>query len=259
MDTEIKADWSEMTWEEIGAAIDSGLDAVLFPIGATEQHGPHLTVGMDSNLATALCREVSLRANVPSVPLLPYGCSLGHSQRWPGTLSLGPQTLISIVTEIGDWLHAAGIRKLFLINSHVTNAAPLRCALEVLRSKYDDFSVGLFNTGQLTPALAARFSEDAADWHANAAETSLMLAVKPESVRSDQIKESDDPDRTTDCVFAHPVNRTSSNGVTGKPSLASLEEGESLFEELVTSLVDIVERGKSESPPLPHSYFSPNA
>ena len=132
--------------------------------------------------------QSATQTQVPVLPLLPYGCSLGHSRRWPGTIALSPQTLIALVTEIGDWVHASGFRRFFIVNSHVTNAAPLRCALEVLRSRYDDLLVAVVNTATLSPRVARAFSADAADWHANAAETSLMLAVAPALVRPQKIR-----------------------------------------------------------------------
>lgn len=254
MDTDTTLQWEFSTWEEIRDRIASGMDAALLPVGATEQHGPQLSVGMDSLLGRHLCGAVSRATGVPVLPLLPYGCSLGHSHRWPGTLSLSPQTLIAVVTDLGEWLFQAGIRKLFLVNSHVTNEAPLRCALELLRSRYDDMSIALFSTGKLTPRTVAAFSADAEDWHANAAETSLMLALEPSSTRPERLADSDDADRTAPCVFAHPVNRTSRNGVTGRPSQATAEAGRELFAMLAEDLSDLVRRGLGETPPLPHSY-----
>ncbi|HVU33682.1 MAG TPA: creatininase family protein [Opitutaceae bacterium] len=251
--------WDALTWEEIGELAADGVDAVLLPIGATEQHGPHLGCGMDSALAARLCADVGDRAGVPVLPLLPYGCSLGHSRRWPGTLALSPQTLISIVTEIGDWLHGAGVRRLFLVNAHVTNAAPLRCALEVLRSRHDGFMVAVLNTATLTPRIARAFAADAADWHANEAETAVTLAIAPELVRPERLRDADDPDRTRGLVFAHPVNRTSRNGVTGTPSRATRAAGRKLYARLVEDLTAIVSRGLRETPPLDVGYSEPAA
>ena len=249
--------WAELTWEEISRLPAQGCDAAILPVGATEQHGPHLGTGMDSSLAEKLCSAVGAQANVPVLPLLPYGCSLGHSRRWPGTLALSPQTLIALVSEIGDWVHAAGFRRFFIVNSHLTNAAPLRCALEVLRSRYDDFMVAVISTATLSPRVARAFSADAADWHANAAETSLMLALAPELVRRKRIKQADDPDRTRGLVFAHPVNRTSTNGVTGYPSRATVAQGRILFQWMIADLARLVRRGLRERPPLAPSYFQP--
>ncbi len=249
--------WAELTWEEIARLPAQGCDAALLPVGATEQHGPHLGTGMDSALAEKLCAEAGACTGVPVLPLLPYGCSLGHSHRWPGTIALSPQTLIALVTEIGDWLHASGFRRLFIVNSHVTNAAPLRCALEVLRSRHDDLMVAVINTASLSPRVARAFSVDAADWHANAAETALMLALAPALVRRAKIARADDPDRTAGLVFAHPVNRTSRNGVTGRPSRATVAQGWKLFAWMAADLTALIRRGCRERPPLDASYFQP--
>lgn len=247
-------DWSALTWTEIGDLIAGGMDAVLLPCGATEQHGPHLGTGMDARLATDVCRAVSAETGVPVLPTLSYGCSLGHSHRWPGTLALQPQTLIALVTDIGDWLHAAGIRRLFLVNSHVTNFAPLRCALEILRSRHDGFMVAVINTAEVSPRVRRAFFADAQDWHANAAETSLMLATAPELARPRLARAADDPDRTGGLVFAHPVNRTSANGVTGFPSRASANHGRRLFAWIVADLAKLVRRALREQPPIAAPY-----
>ena len=110
--------------------------------------------------------------------------------------------------------------------------------------------------GTLNEEIAEAFAEDGADWHANAAETSLMQALAPEMVREDQIVQSDDPDRTAELVFKHPVNRTSINGVTGAPSRASAGAGHKLFEKLVEALVTRVSQGLNETPPLNEGYFN---
>lgn len=251
------SDWHSMTWPEVGARVDAGIDTALLPVGATEQHGPHLGCGVDAAIADTLCRRVAEQLPVHLLPTLPYGCSIGHSQRWPGTLALSPKTLIDVVSELGSWAYHSGVRRLFLVNAHVTNFAPLRCALEMLRSAHDDLMVALVNTGEISARVRARHFEDAADWHANEAETSIMLAVAPALARQELCAESDDPDRTGGCVFSHPVNRTSSNGVTGSPSAASAVRGHELFQWMVEDLADLVRRGSVETPPLPHSYFEP--
>jgi creatinine amidohydrolase len=248
-------EWHQLTWEEIGALVARGVDGAILPVGATEQHGPHLGCGMDSEIAGRLCRDVAERTGVPLLPTLPYGCSLGHSQRWPGTVALLPKTLIDVVTDIGDWLYASGIRRLFLVNGHVTNAAPLRCALELLRAGHDDLMIALIDSAAISDRVRDKHFADADDWHANAAETALMQAIAPAMVREEKIAVADDPDRTTDSVFAHPVNRTSRNGVTGYPSRATRADGEELYRWMVQDLSALVEKGMNEQPPLDYSYF----
>lgn len=246
--------WHQMSWEEVGDLTLQGNDAAILPVGATEQHGPHMGCGMDAEIAFQLCRAVAEKTNVVMLPTLPFGCSIGHSKRWPGTLALQPKTLIDVVKDIGDWVYASGFKRLFIINSHVTNHAPLRCALEMLRAEYDDMMIALINSATISERVKQHHFHDAEDWHANEAETSLMLALKPDMVIEEKISVADDPDRTENCVFAHPVNHTSKNGVTGKPSLATKEKGEQLFAWMVEDLSQLIQKGLNEQPPLPHSY-----
>ena len=248
--------WSELTWSEVPAALEAASSAAILPVGATEQHGPHMGCGMDFVLADKLCREVAQRTGVPMLPTLPYGCSIGHSRRWPGTLAVQPITMIELVKQIGDWAHHSGVRRLFIVNTHVTNAAPLRCALEMLRAEHDDMMVSVINSALISPRVRAFHFADGDDWHANDAETSLMLAVAPTMVRPDRLSDSDDVDRTEGLVFSHPVNRTSLNGVTGSPSLAGADKGREWFGWMVEDLSELITRGLGEVPPLPHSYFS---
>lgn len=251
--------WAERTSEEIGHDVVAACRGAILPVGATEQHGPHLGCGMDFILADRLCTAVAQATGVPMLPVLPYGCSLGHSRRWPGTIALDPVLTTKLVAAIGAQAHASGVRRLFVVNAHVTNAAPLRSALEILRARYDDLMVALINTALMSERVRAAHFADAEDWHANDAETSLMMAVAPELVRADRLADADDPDRTQGLVFAHPVNRTSRNGVTGRPSAATFAKGERLFGWMVEDLAAIVRRGLSETPPLPHGYDEPAA
>ena len=251
--------WSDLTWSEIPDVLAKCGHAAILPVGATEQHGPHLGTGVDFIIAGKLCAAVAEKTGVPMLPTLPFGCSLGHSRRWPGTLALPPVTLIEVVKQLGDWAYHSGIRRLFIVNAHVTNAAPLRCALEMLRAEHDDLMVAVINTASISERVREFHFHDAADWHANDAETSLMLAIAPEGVRPGKLAEADDPDRTCGCVFAHPVNRTSRNGVTGTPSLATPEKGEQWFAWLVADLAALIEKGCGETPPLDFSYFGDGA
>lgn len=247
--------WSHLTWPELPEALAAAHQSAILPVGATEQHGPHMGCGMDTEIADKLCRAVAQRTGVPMLPPLPYGCSLGHSRRWPGTIAVQPITLIELVKQIGDGAYHSGVRRLFIVNTHVTNAAPLRCALEMLRAEHDDLMVAVINSPDISERVRRFHFADAADWHANDAETSLMLAVSPEMVRPDLLREADDPDRTDDQVCAHPVNRTSANGVTGFPSRATADKGREAFGWMVDDLAALIQKGQQQTPPLPHSYF----
>ena len=115
---------------------------------------------------------------------------------------------------------------------------------------------GLCNLAEISPRVRASFFADAQDWHANDAETSLMMALCPELVRPERLETADDEDRTEGLVFLHPVNRTSKNGVTGRPSEATAEKGRGLFQWMVADLSALVRRALKEEPPLAQSYFT---
>ena len=136
----------------------SRTSAAILPVGATEQHGPHLGCGVDAVIADHLCAAVAAATEVPMLPTLPYGCSLGHSRAGPARSRFNADTLIEFVKEIGDWAYHSGVRRLFIVNTHVTNAAPLRCALEMLRAEHDDLMVALFNSARSARACASLIS-----------------------------------------------------------------------------------------------------
>jgi len=248
--------WERLTWCEI-AALRRRVDMAILPVGSTEQHGPHLAMDTDTLSATLVAEAVSARTGVPVLPPIPYGCSLGHSHRWPGTLALGPETLIGLVVDVLSWTYAAGFRRFLILNGHATNHAPLRCALEQLRARFDDGMIALRDVFGVSDRVRAAYSADGSDWHANCAETGLMLALAPDRVRNERMADADDPDRTEGLLFAHPVNRTSSNGVTGRPSHATASAGERLFAMVVADLSAQVAAGLRERPPLDASYFRP--
>lgn len=241
--------WDQLTSEEINTLASQGLDLAILPVGATEQHGPHMVCGADTLEARRLAEEVSQLTGVPILPPLPYGCSYGHSKKWAGTLSLSPKLLIDTIVSIYEWLNASGFKRLLLLNGHATNQAPLRCALEMIRYQWADASIGQHFIGDLSPRVREQFERDAKDWHANRAETSLMFALNPAGLRPDKILLADDPDRTVGNPFAFPVDRTSLNGVTGSPSLANLNEGQSLWSWMVEDYENIV-RSALKSEPL---------
>jgi creatinine amidohydrolase len=240
------ARWAELTLEEVGAAAAEGRLAVL-PVGATEQHGPHLATGTDTVLAEQVCLAAAERTEDVVLPALAYGCSLGHTDRWPGTLSLWPATMTALLVEVGRWVHASGFRKLVMVNGHATNGPPCQSAILQLRHELADIRPRFVSIFELTPEIAARYSEDAADFHANEAETSLLLHLAPELVRPDRVV--DEPDRTEGRVLQYAVPAVTRSGVVGAPSRATAERGAALFDELVTALGDLLGRARAEEDP----------
>jgi creatinine amidohydrolase len=239
-----------LPWPTLRQMLDGGHELLLLPVGATEQHGPHLPVNTDTLIATASCCAASALTGVPVLPALNYPVSLGHTEKWPGTFAVFHETLMATVREIAQWAAASGWKRLLIVNSHFGNDAALRCAVDRLRFDFGGkFFVAMRNTWALTPEIAAEFSSDAGDWHANDAETSVIQFVAPELVSSD-FASADDPDRTAGCVFAHMVAHTSANGVTGAPSKASPRRGAALLRQIVDALVAVIARARHEEAPL---------
>jgi creatinine amidohydrolase len=238
--------WAARTLDEVGEAAAQGAIAVL-PVGATEQHGSHLATGADTFFADRVAVDAATRTGDLVLPALAYGCSLGHTSQWPGTVSLHPGTLTAVVVEVGRWVHASGFRKLVMVNGHATNGPPCQSALLQLRYELPDLRLRFVSLFDLSPAITDRYAEDAPDFHANEAETSLMLHLEPTQVRMDRAV--DEPDRTVGRVLQYAVPITTESGVVGKPSTATEERGRELHDLLVDTLADLLVRARSESDP----------
>jgi creatinine amidohydrolase len=239
--------WSELTHEEVGAAARAGLVAVL-PVGATEQHGPHLATGTDWLIAERASAAATERTGDVVLPTLAYGCSLGHTAHWPGTLSLSPATLTAVVEDVCRWAHASGFRKLVIVNAHATNGPPCGSAILQLRHELPELRLRFVTVADLTPAIAAAIREDAPDFHANDAETSLVLHFDPKLVRMERAV--DEPDRTVGLAFQYAVPLTTRSGVVGSPTRATSERGAELFDSVVGALTSLLEQARAEEDPL---------
>lgn len=241
--------WEEMTWEQIGAVTAGGIDMAILPIGATEQHGLHLPTGVDTFSATAVAEAASARTGIPVLPAIPYGCSLGHSKKWPGTLPLHPETLAAVIRQIAEWVESAGFRRLLLLNGHVTNVAPLRCALENIRADLPELRIALKSIWELSEEVERIYLCDGGhNWHANKAETSLMLHLRSDLVHLQRAV--DEPDRSADCFFSYTVDQESMHGGVGRPSEAEEKEGHFILEQCASELAAELLHALKELPPL---------
>lgn len=246
--------WEDVAWPDLGR-MDG--EVGLIPVGATEQHGPHLPTGTDTIIATALSERASAATGAPVLPAIPVACSYGHGTELPGTLSLTPELLALVARQYAEWAATSGLTRLLFVNAHFGNAAALGIATDHLRLFRPDLQVGVVNWWSLDPEVARETVLDGDDVHAHRAETSVMLAVAPELVHLDRIADADDPDRTDGLVFRYTVPALSTNGVTGRPSEATLELGELLVDRTVAAMADCIERGRVEKPPLGVAPFPP--
>jgi len=243
--------WAALTSPEIAALVAAEGDVVgLVPVGATEQHGPHLPTGTDTILASAICDAVSCATGAPVLPPVTVGCSFGHGTVIPGTLSLTPTLLSDTIRQVAEWAAYSGVRRLIFVNGHFGNAAALGVATDHLRLERDDLRAGYLGWWDADGEIASEVFADGTDVHANRAETSLMMAVAPDLVHLDRLGAADDPDRTDGLVFRYTATDLSINGVTGMPSTASRELGVRLFDHAVEAVAARVRAGRVEQRPL---------
>lgn len=179
--------WADHSSREIAAMDKTRLIAVL-PVGAIEQHGPHLPVSVDQAILDGIIRAAlpMLPADLPTLflPTLPVGKSDEHSA-YPGTLTLSAATLIAMWSDIGDSLARAGIRKLVLLNSHGGQMAPMDIVVREMRRRHDMIAVAASWFAMGLPEGLFNEEEDRFGIHAGDMETSVMLALHPDMVRMD--------------------------------------------------------------------------
>jgi creatinine amidohydrolase len=243
--------WEEAAWPDlVDLATPEREEVGLVPVGATEQHGPHLPTGTDTIIAVGLCERASACTGVPVLPAISVACSYGHGTVLPGTISLTPELLAAIVRQYAEWAATSGLTRLLFVNAHLGNSAAIGIATDHLRLFRPDLRVGAIDWWTLDPDVAREAVADGDDIHANRAETAVMLALAPDLVHLDRAVTADDSDRTGELVFRYTAPALSTNGVTGRPSDATPELGARLIELTVAALVQRVQRGRVEEPPL---------
>lgn len=191
MPPKLPACWDELTSPDFDA-LDPERTVALLPVGAIEQHGPHLPVMVDACLASEVCRRALalLPEGTPVLllPATPVGKSDEHLA-YKGTLTLSTPTLLALWHEIGASVRRAGVRKLVFLNGHGGQIAPMQIAARRLRVEEGMFAVAAnwFSWG-LPPGLFTDH-EVRHGIHAGAVETAMMLAVRPELVRMDRAED----------------------------------------------------------------------
>ena len=220
--------WQTLTWEDVAALRDSGITMAILPVGATEQHGPHLPLRTDTDIAVALYRRLgAARTDVLIAPPLAYGSSGEHAD-FAGTLSIGGAALESLLVELGR--SADAFAGLVFVSAHGGNAGALRAAVSLLRSESRRVRAWFL------PADTA----PRADAHAGYTETSVMLALSPSAVRigSAEAGATDPLGAIMPVLAAAGVASVSPNGVLGDPSGASASEGRRVIDDWASKLLD---------------------
>lgn len=227
------------TWPEIEAAIARGLIAVL-PVGALEQHGAHLPLTTDTVLATGVAARVAGATDALLLPAIAYG-DAWTADGWAGTLSLSPETLRATVTDIGLGLKRMGVKGLVTLNGHFGNREPIALAARTLGEA--GFRVLHLDYPKLEAVAAEVCESEPAGpgfYHADEVETSMMLALAPDTVQL-QHAAPEYPD-FPETFGLEPMKLSAFNrsGVFGDPRPATTEKGKRLIAGIAAECIRLV-------------------
>lgn len=226
-------------WVDVEKRIQAGTLAVL-ALGACEQHGAHLPLTTDTDMAHGIGQRLAAELDALLLPPIPYGDAWSAST-YLGTISLSPRTLQAIMEEIGQELLRMGVKGLVLVNGHFGNREPMLLAARALSA------AGLPVCHLDYPGIK-RFAAEICDsqpagpgfYHADEVETSIMLAVMPAGVDMSRAEASYPSFPET--FGAEPMQFRAFNpsGVFGDPGPATAAKGEALVAAILGESLRIV-------------------
>jgi creatinine amidohydrolase len=228
----------ELGWPDVEAYLQDD-DRLMLVVGSTEQHGRHMAFASDVWQPWEIARRLSDRTGVLLAPPLNYGMSM-HHLGFPGSLSLRPRTLSAVFVDILDSAYEHGFRHILILNGHGGNTASVHVALAEVLNNLLDLQVRAAEWWREPDVLAAvdeAFPGETGA-HADAVETSLVMAIRPDAVHLDRAEHSpgsSHPDFLTRKVFAEHFP----HGVIGPdPRQASAEAGE----RILTAAVEVYDK-----------------
>jgi creatinine amidohydrolase len=239
----------EMTIEDV-EAFDP--ETVVFGIGSTEPHGPHLPYGTDVFQVDALCRRTVTRANERGAsalmyPTLPIGNNVNFKE-YPFACRIGVRTLMEVVLDIVEAIEEEGVRKVVIVNGHGGNTDTLRATL---REHAGRNSPGEGAFVCLTGALKSSSTDpdhivEHPSPHAGESETSRVMHLRPDLVREDELDEFPMREPTVDGLdsdrveFVPPWHGFMPESAGGETRESSAEKGEAIIDETADWLADFL-------------------
>lgn len=213
----------------------------VLPVGSFEQHGAHLPLSTDTLVAATIAHRIATDYHLLLLPPVTISCSHEHSG-FAGTVSISASTLNAIVTDVAASLRQAGVPRLAIVNAHggnyvlsnVVQQANVSGTSTILFPRSDDWSDARRSAGVTT--------NNHEDMHAGEAETSILLATHPESVRPGY-RDADNSVDDRRHLLTTGMSALAPDGVIGRPSLASAEKGKALldaFSELFASHLELL-------------------
>lgn len=244
---------AELTWEEAGQAARENR-RVIIPTGATEAHGQHLPLDVDTHQAATVAEKLAERVGALVAPALPYG----YSTTWmgfPGTITLSSETFQNVLVEVCSSLVEHGFYRLLILNGHRPNGTACDCAARaVVDAHAPRRPVEVTAVSYWEPAAAAvhalRKSEVGGMGHACELETSFQMATRPHLVKMERLEGVTPPLVKWDLVAPVEPSRTYMSwpaaadghpGIFGDPFSASPESGRKFLDAIVDGLVAMLE------------------
>ncbi len=224
---------SEMTSPEVDALPRDVV--VVIPVASCEQHSLHLPVFTDSLIGQEVARRVHER--MPDEVLVLPVQWLGYSQhhiRYPGTVSAVSETHLMMMMDMVASMVGAGFRKILIQNSHGGNAANIQVLLQRLMERYQDGEAEFYTRWAWADSQTLNQIRDLPDGsgHAGETETSMILALRPDLVRTGRL----DADRERDGMQApgmssyYRFDQRTKHGGVGDPRPATAEKGQRMFD-----------------------------
>jgi creatinine amidohydrolase len=218
---------------------------VILPVASLEQHGPHLPVEVDSMLGETVAARTAARIDarglaVAVLPVLWTGLS-EHHMSFGGTITLDNDAFAALVEGVVRSVLRHGFRKIVLLNAHGGNENALRAITDDLTPKLGVPIVQLTYWYAAAVAIAKILETQGGLSHACEAETSMMMAVRPELVAEDRIplaKSNTTGDIASGVYRWRSIGSRSASGVIGNPEAATREKGERLFDAISTAVAD---------------------
>lgn len=227
-----------MTWPKVKAMLDRGWRTVVVAVGSTEQHGPHLPICTDELLGTALACGVARRLGGALVaPTIRPGFS-PHHLAFPGTLTVGHDTLAAVIGDYFESLAAHGFTNVVVVCSHGGNSPTIRLACHALQRRRPEVNlIPVYDLMQYAQGDRPFFGREEG-LHANLIETAWMLHLAPDLV---DMSAAVDEDISADAagikdigvpLFHGSLAHLSASGVLGRPKGATAELGAEVFDRM---------------------------
>lgn len=240
--------WRQQTRDELNRVLPDAI--VVLPVGATEQHGPHLATAVDALMAETVARRAADLAaergcprDLVLAPSVSFGAS-DHHLPFGGTLSLRAETLLAVLLDLARSIHAVGGRRLVVVNGHGGNRGICSAAVAAASTRNPGLQAAYLDYWSLSDEGGPHVPG-----HAGVFETSLALAVEPDLVRAAEERPAPPVMPTVERVeIAAQDHWHRIDGYTDEPGKATAEEGRRRLDQLVDALASrLTELARLES------------